>query len=92
MRPRIAGCFALFSVFFVAALIPKEAAQSPDLARQFESPPPQFGPSCFWWWFGCPYSARDIHESLDAIKAAGLGRFPNLSHICFPSGETSSRR
>ena len=87
MRPRIAWCFALFSVFFVAALIPKRAAQSPDLARQFESPPPQFGPSCFWWWFGCPYSPRDIHESLDAIKAAGLGGFRICPIYAFPQAK-----
>jgi hypothetical protein len=87
MRPRIAGCFALFSVFFLAAVIPKNTAQSPDLARQFESPPPRFGPSCFWWWFGCPYSVKDVRESLDALRAAGLGGFRICPIYAFPQAK-----
>ena len=48
-----------------------------DFFSQFASPPVQYGPSCFWWWFGAPYSTADVRSSLDAMKTAGLSGFRN---------------
>lgn len=90
MHAKIARRFVLFSVFLLAAFTPENAAELPDLARMFESPPSQYGPSCFWWWFGCPYSADDIHEGLDAIKAAGLGGFRICPIYAFPQARFPS--
>jgi hypothetical protein len=56
-----------------------------DFASQFASPPVQYGPSCFWWWFGAPYSTADVRSSLDAMKAAGLGGFRIYPVYAFPN-------
>jgi len=87
---KIARRLVLFLVILPAALSAKSAAQSADLAGQFQSPPSQYGPSCFWWWFGCPYSPEDVHESLDAIRAAGLGGFRICPIYAFPQAQLSS--
>jgi hypothetical protein len=59
------------------ALATHAAAQAPasKLEEEFRDPPSRFAPSCNWWWFGGAYSARDIRDNLDAMKAAGFGGF-----------------
>ncbi len=84
---KIAGRLVLFLVFLPAVLSAESAAQSTDLAGQFQSPPSQYGPSCFWWWFGCPYSPKDIREGLDAMRAAGLGGFRICPIYAFPQAQ-----
>ncbi len=69
---------ALGVVTLALVALPTQAgAQAPasKLEEEFRDPPARFAPSCNWWWFGGAYSADDIRESLDAMKAAGLGGF-----------------
>ncbi len=56
-----------------------------ELEQNFATPPVVYAPSCFWWWFGCPYTARDIHENLDSMKDAGLGGFRIYPVYSFPA-------
>jgi len=63
------------------------AVGADDLASQLASPPVQYGPSCFWWWFGAPYSSVDVRSSLDAMKAAGLGGFRIYPVYAFPNAK-----
>ncbi len=72
------------SVLLMGGFFSSPCAAADEFEQHFVAPPTQFGPSCFWWWFGCPYSIRDIHNSLDAMKAAGLGGFRIYPIYTFP--------
>lgn len=72
---------ALLAVILAAGSL---VAGQGDLESRFASPPLRYGPSCFWWWFGAPYSEREIRENLDAMKAAGLGGFRIYPVYAFP--------
>ena len=74
----------LLTFFFQGPHAPLCQPPEAELEQQFSSPPAAYAPSCFWWWFGCPYTARDIHETLDNLKGAGLGGFRIIPIYSFP--------
>jgi hypothetical protein len=62
-------------------------AQDADLESAFTNPPSRYGPSCFWWWFGAPYSSADVKSRLNEMKAAGLGGFRIYPVYAFPGAQ-----
>ncbi len=72
------------ATIFALGLVTGLAAQVSDPLSQFPSPPIRYAPSCFWWWFGAPYSPVDVQSALDAMRAAGLGGFRIYPVYSFP--------
>lgn len=73
LSARIATMQPLQLVIVAMFTVLGAALAAPDLAEQFQDPPAETRPRCYWYWMDGVFSKEGITRDLEAMKRVGIG-------------------